>query len=89
MPTHDPLEEQFEALLRDRRIAFTRPERDAADPTTLDFLLPALRIYVEVKQFHTPRLANQLANVPADFTVITLTGRDAVASFEALMRELF
>ncbi len=44
----------------------------------LDFYLPGLNIYVEVKQFHTPRVADQMARVP---DIIVIQGMKAVVTF--------
>ncbi len=62
-------------------IEYTRPERDKHDPTMLDYYLPRFRMYVELKQFHTDRIAKQLANVPDGFNVMVLVGRTAVVEF--------
>ena len=80
----DPLETRMVDLLNDRRIAFERPERDTGDPTNLDFYLPELDMYIEVKQFHTDRIARQLAKVPESKTAMVLIGPKAVEDLEAL-----
>lgn len=82
------LEKTLAAMLHAASIAFTVPERDNADPINLDFYLPDLRIYIEVKQFHTPRIADQLAKVPERVSVIVLQGPSAVADFAKLCRAL-
>ena len=83
-----PLEKKLAALLRSNGIWFTRPERDKTDPTTLDFFLPELRLYIEVKQFYTDRIAGQLQKVPQGMTAIVLIGPRAVEDFMALCNVL-
>ncbi len=80
-----PLEKRFVALLEQHGIGFTRPERDRTDPANLDFYIPAARLYVEVKQFHTPRIAGQLAKVRDNQSIMVLVGPGSVASFEMLL----
>lgn len=81
-----PLENRMCALLESSGIIFTRPERDQRDPTTLDFYLPTLNTYIEVKQFHTARIAKQLEPVPKGATAIVLQGINAVRDFEQLCK---
>lgn len=80
------LEKQLSILLRAAGIAFTLPERDVSDPTTLDFHLTDLDLYIEVKQFHTPRVSDQLAKVPERKTAIVLQGPNSVHDFARLCR---
>jgi hypothetical protein len=49
----------------------------------LDFYLPYIDVYVEVKSFHSERAAQQLAAAP---NVILLQGRPAIDAFVALLR---
>lgn len=82
-------EQQFELLLVQAGILFTRPERDQHDPTTLDFHIPAAGgLYIEAKDYHTPRIANQLAKLPQDASAMVLVGRDSVAALLELVRLL-
>ena len=82
------VEKHMIELLHKHAIDFTRPERDQDDPTTLDFYLPAFRCDVEVKQFHTKRITDQLARVPERTTAIVLIGPTAVRDFENLCAAL-
>lgn len=84
----DPLEKKMAAILERSGIEFTRPERDRNDPTNLDFYLPAFDVYIEVKQFHSDRIARQLASVPEKSTAIVLVGPSAIAAFERLCAAL-
>lgn len=49
----------------------------------LDFYLPDLDIYIEVKQFHSDRIAKQMARRP---NVIAIQGRGAVLTFCAMLK---
>lgn len=79
-----PVEKKMRALLDSRGIDFIMPERSGSDPTNLDFYLPAFDFYIEVKQFHSDRIASQLATVPERKSVLVLIGPDCVAAFERL-----
>lgn len=72
--THDPMEQRIERALIDAGIAY---ETDAggANPSGLDFNLPQLGIEIEVKRFHSPRIAEQMARAP---NVIVAQGEAAV-----------
>jgi hypothetical protein len=82
-----PLEKQFALFLEERGIEYTRPERDPRDPTNLDFHLPAIDLYVEVKQYPTPRLSTQLAKLPDSSDALVLVGRRAVEKFLVLITQ--
>lgn len=84
----DPLEVAFAKMLMDAGIEFTRPERDAREPTNLDFYLPEIGIYVEIKQFHTPRIADQLAQLPQQKSALVLVGPQSVKDFMMLIAAL-
>lgn len=83
-----PVEKKLALLLDAADIEFTKPERDQHDPTTLDFYLPSFDIYIEVKQFHTPRIADQLSRVPTGKTAIVLQGKNSATDFEKLCARL-
>ena len=78
------LEKQMAALLERSGIDFTRPDQNRNDPTTLDFFLPQLNIYIEVKQYHSDRINRQLSAVPERTTAILLMGPAAVGDLERL-----
>lgn len=73
----DPMEAMVEQWLIARGIAFTRDH-----PSRLDFYLPALDLYIEVKRFATPRIADQLGRVPRE-DVLVIQG---IGGFEKLRR---
>jgi hypothetical protein len=82
MPGHgipDPVERVIEDALIECGIEYTR-----ADEMTrhLDFYLPRLNIYIEVKQFHTPRIEKQMARVP---DIIVIQGMKAAVIFAKMI----
>ena len=79
---------QMVALFDGADIDFTRPERDRRDPTNLDFYLSTIDLYIEVKMFHTDRIAAQLAKVPEGKSVMVLIGPQSVAAFKRLCSNL-
>lgn len=81
-----PLERKFAELLQHFGVEYTRPERDSADPTNLDFYIPALKLYVEIKRFHTDRINHQLSKVPLGYDVMVLQGNTSVDAFRGLLR---
>jgi hypothetical protein len=80
------LEKQMADLLESNGIAFTRPEQDQHDPTTLDFYLPDFKTYIEVKMYHSSRIDRQFEAVPKDATAILLQGLDCVRQFEKICK---
>lgn len=77
----DPMEWLIASALSAAGIRFLVDGR--ADTKSLDFLLPDLNLYIEVKQFHSPRIAAQTARVD---NVIVAQGRAAVEFLAALIR---
>ena len=49
----------------------------------LDFYLPAYDVYVEVKQFHSPRISEQMSRQK---NVIAIQGMGALAAFAQLLK---
>lgn len=74
-PTKDPVEEEIEMALELAGIKYERHH-----PSNLDFYLPAEGIFIECKQFHTPRAIEQMSR---EQNVILVQGRTA-ARFLAL-----
>lgn len=75
--TSDPLERMVEASLQRAGVDYLT-DRGGGNPTRLDFYLPDLDVSIEVKRFHTDRIAEQMAR--AD-NVIALQGEGAVRLF--------
>ncbi len=66
----DPMERQIADALTRAGIAFTTDHE-----ARLDFYLPDANVHIEVKQFHSDRIAEQMARAP---NVIAVQGRGAV-----------
>ena len=75
----DPMEEMVEMALTDAAIPFERETHTGA----LDFHLTNYSVRIEVKQFHAPRVVDQMARHEH---VIVLQGRNAVITFCAMVR---
>lgn len=78
MLTKDPCEEIISAALDAAEIRYTREGQGQ----TLDFYLPDLGVYIEVKQFYTHRSDRQLAS---QFDVILIQGRNAARAFARIV----
>lgn len=75
----DPMEKMVrDALVRE---GFQFSEEGDGE-RRLDFFLADYSIHIEVKQFHSPRIAEQMASAP---NVIAVQGREAVEFFAALL----
>lgn len=68
----DPMEAMIREALKKRGIEYLEGDDNNAH---LDFFLIGIDIYVEVKQFHSDRIAEQMSRVE---NVIVAQGRDAV-----------
>jgi hypothetical protein len=73
----DPIEAIVANALRGAGLDFTTGDGggNAAD---LDFYLTGYDVHIEVKQFHSPRIAKQMARAP---NVIAIQGRAAAEWF--------
>lgn len=76
----DPLEQRVREALTEAGVHFVEEEDPRAK--RLDFYMPGFYVHIEVKQFHTPRVADQLQRAP---NVILLQGLPAVALFTLLL----
>ena len=74
MQTTDPMEGLIEEALQDAGIGYVT-DFGGGNPSVLDFRLQN-GVEIEVKRFHSPRVAEQMARVP---NVIVAQGEDAVA----------
>ena len=76
----DPMERLIAVALDDAGIAY---ESDiAGNPSCLDFRLEN-GVEIEVKRFHSPRVAEQMSRAP---NVIVAQGKEAVEFLAALIR---
>lgn len=73
----DPLEKMVSEALDAAGVRYFR-ESDAENPSRLDFYLADLDVAIEVKRFHSPRIADQMARAQ---NVIALQGEAAVRWF--------
>lgn len=74
MPT-DPMERLIATALTRAGIAFTT-DYGGGNPVGLDFHLTDADVHIEVKQYHSDRIAEQMSRAP---NVIAVQGRVAVA----------
>lgn len=75
----DPMEEGFKNFCLDNNIAAV--PHDAV--SGLDFYLPDYDCYVEVKQFHSDRIAKQMSKRD---NVIAIQGKGALECFKKMMQ---
>ena len=73
MTCPDPMEILIQEALERASVPFTRETHSAN--CGLDFYLPNYDVHIEVKQFHSDRIAKQMARAP---NVIAAQGADAV-----------
>lgn len=76
----DPIEAMVFDALVDAGVKFEMADENKA---RLDFFLPGIGVYVEVKQFHSPRIAEQMSRAK---DVIAIQGRWAAAMFCGLLK---
>lgn len=75
--TNDPMERLVEHALRRAGIRY-EVDRDGAVPANLDFYLPDHDVYLEVKRFHSDRIAEQMSRAA---NVIAVQGETAIRFF--------
>jgi hypothetical protein len=78
----DPIEQIIRDALETSGLAYV-DERDTR-AVRLDFYLPFVGIHIEVKQFHSERIAEQMSRAP---NVIAIQGREAAEFFAACLRQ--
>lgn len=79
----DPMEAIIAEALDEAKIAYVT-DFGGNNPSGLDFSIPELGIEIEVKRFHSPRIAEQMSR--AD-NVIALQGEQAVRLFASMLRD--
>ena len=80
----DPIEAMVSKALTEAKIEFVTENDPRA--CNLDFYLPNIGVHIEVKQYHSPRIADQMSR--AD-DVIAIQGRWAAEVFCGLIRNNF
>lgn len=78
----DPMEQLISDGLRAGSFRFTHESEKGNPNLALDFHLTDLGIHIEVKRFHTPRIADQMSRAP---NVIVAQGEDAVRFLASLL----
>lgn len=78
----DPIEKIVAAALDARGIAYTADGQ--GETHGLDFRLDGIDVYIECKQFHTPRTAEQMSRVS---DVIVIQGRRAAELFADMLKQ--
>ena len=82
MKTTDPMEQHIEFALREIYEPF-ETDIGGGNEAGLDFYLPSKGVHIEVKRFHSPRIAEQMSR--AD-NVIVAQGEEAVRYLAYLIR---
>lgn len=84
MEPTDPIERIVAAALYARGIAFARDgDKSGVDTKGLDFRIMGVDVYIECKQFHTPRTTEQMSRVD---NVIAIQGRAAAKMFAEMLK---
>lgn len=78
----DPMERLIADALDGAGIAYTT-DCGGGNPVGLDFYLPDADLHIEVKRFHTDRIAEQMSRAP---NVIVAQGKPAVEYLAGLIR---
>lgn len=77
----DPMELIVRGALERAGIDFTT-DRGGGNQHNLDFYLPDFDLYIEVKQFHAPRIAEQMSRAE---NIIVAQGKGAVTWLASLI----
>lgn len=77
----DPCERIIARALTEADIPFLHQSEVKTQP--LDFYLLGEGVYIEVKQFHSPR---SLAQLESQANIILIQGRNAALAFEQMLR---
>lgn len=84
MQTTDPMEQIIELALIKAGFEY-RTDAGGGLPECLDFYVPALGLFIEVKRFHSPRIAEQMARTE---NVIVAQGKMAVVRLAEMIEHL-
>lgn len=76
----DWLEKEVAELLTKRGIDFIHESQN--NGSNLDFYLPSYDVYIEVKQYHTDRVINQLSKKD---NVILIQGKKSISFLKAIL----
>ena len=75
----DPIEKIIATALTNAGLEY---KSDFGGGAVLDFYIPQWDVHIEVKQFHSPRIAKQMARAE---NVIAIQGRNAAEWFATLL----
>lgn len=78
------MERIVELGLRRRNIPF-ETDQDGGTASGLDFYLPLEGIAIEVKRFHSPRIAEQMSR---EKNVIAIQGEEAARFFQRILSDV-
>lgn len=78
----DPMERAIAKALDEACLPYTMDGERGHPEGNLDFWVPALDCFIEVKQFHTDRIADQMSRQP---NIIAVQGENAVHAFCRLL----
>lgn len=78
----DPMEQLISDGLCAGAFRFTHESEKGSPNLALDFHLTDFGIHIEVKRFHSPRIADQMSRAP---NVIAAQGEDAVRLLASLL----
>ena len=81
--TTDPIEQIIERGFIAACLPYETEREHHPGREPLDFYLPTLGVYVEVKQFHTPRIEAQMARAK---NVIAIQGEAAARAFVRMLQ---
>jgi len=79
--TTDPVEQIVERGLQRAGLDYVTGH-GGDNPTGLDFFVPQLGVAIEVKRFHTPRIAEQMSRAE---NVIAIQGKESAEFFARLL----
>jgi hypothetical protein len=82
MSVTDPMEALIADALESAGVMFVT-DYGGHSPAGLDFFLPEQDVHIEVKRFHSERIAEQMARAP---NVIAVQGETAVRWLASIMR---
>lgn len=80
----DQLEKQLADALAEANIDFVHESEKGNQNKGIDFFLPAPKIYIEVKQYHSDRISNQMSKHEE---TIAIQGKAALNYFIDIIRK--
>lgn len=81
------MQDPMEKLIRDALIDIGEPfVEENKNLANLDFYLPRINVYIEVKQFHSKRISNQMERAS---NVIVAQGKEAVEALASMIKGTF